>query len=208
MKIRASFSFPFNNWSKNCRWREATCSSTTKYALSTFLKGREIERERRKERMEWAQYIIRSEKDHFVPSVRKEIANSMLAGIFISPSSVGCSVPGYSTWENKRYTRSTARSFAPKYYFLNLFFSNAVADSHFRNPWPIGRLNRFYILSSPDSSAARNSAAREREREKLFDKRSSLSTSVRLLDPLSDSRLTNEQHLPEASTTITFNPSV
>lgn len=56
--------------------------------------------------MEWAQYIIRSEKDHFVPSVRKEIANSMLAGIFISPSSVGCSVPGYSTWENKRYIRS------------------------------------------------------------------------------------------------------
>lgn len=67
--------------------------------------------ERGKQRMEWEQYIIRSEKDHFVPSVRKEIANSMLAGIFISPSSVGCSVPGYSTWENKRYIRSTARSF-------------------------------------------------------------------------------------------------
>lgn len=94
----------------------ATCSSTTKYALSTFLKGREREKGEGGGRNVWsgmAQYIIRSEKDHFVPSVRKEIANSMLAGIFISPSSVGCSVPGYSTWENKRYIRSTARSFPP-----------------------------------------------------------------------------------------------
>lgn len=111
----------------------ATCSSTTKYALSTFLKGRERKRERegRKERMEWAQYIIRSEKDHFVPSVRKEIANSMLAGIFISPSSVGCSVPGYSTWENKRYIRSTARSFPPPHPLV-LFFKSISKRIHDR----------------------------------------------------------------------------
>lgn len=111
----------------------ATCSSTTKYALSTFLKGRERKRERegRKERMEWAQYIIRSEKDHFVPSVRKEIANSMLAEIFISPSSVGCSVPGYSTWENKRYIRSTTRSFPPPYPLV-LFFKSISKRIHDR----------------------------------------------------------------------------
>lgn len=81
--------------------------------------------------MEWAQYIIRSEKDHFVPSVRKEIANSMLAGIFISPSSVGCSVPGYSTWENKRYIRSTARSFPPPH-SLVLFFKSISKRIHDR----------------------------------------------------------------------------
>lgn len=28
--------------------------------------------------MEWLQYIMRSEKDHFVPSARKKITNSML----------------------------------------------------------------------------------------------------------------------------------
>lgn len=49
MKIRAfdPFSIPFNNSSKNCKWREDTwlytCNSTTKYVLSTFLKGRERE---------------------------------------------------------------------------------------------------------------------------------------------------------------------
>ena len=82
-------------------------------------------------RMEWPQYITRSENDHFVPSARKGIANSMLLGIFISPSSVGCSVP---TWGKQTIYPLDGLTVLPPnlwYYFLNPFL-NAVASSQTR----------------------------------------------------------------------------
>lgn len=69
--------------------------------------------------MKWLQYIMRSEKAHFVPSARKRIANSMLQrSLYLLQPSPAASADAPVWKTNDVPGRGPT---VPEYYFLNPF---------------------------------------------------------------------------------------
>lgn len=81
--------------------------------------------------IEWLQYIMRSEKDHFVPSVRKEIANSIAARDLYISFKRRLQGPWILHSGKQTIYPPVVRLFS-EYYFLNPFLS-AMARSRGQN---------------------------------------------------------------------------